>query len=163
MKKEEVAPRARREGILIQELSDEVLVYDLEDHKAHCLNKMAAMVWERCDGNMTARAIALSVGDELNTEVDERIVWHALDELGKAQLLEKRIEPPEGKARVSRRELMRRAGIAAMIAIPVVSSILAPKALASAASCGSPCSGGLFSPDCINAPGCPHCVLTRCT
>ncbi len=43
-------PRARKEGLLIQELPEEVLVFDLSTAKAHCLNHTAALVWRRCDG-----------------------------------------------------------------------------------------------------------------
>lgn len=31
-------PLARREELVVPELADEVLVYDLRQHKAHCLN-----------------------------------------------------------------------------------------------------------------------------
>jgi hypothetical protein len=31
-------PLARKEGLVIQELPDEVLVYDLDRDRAHCLN-----------------------------------------------------------------------------------------------------------------------------
>ncbi|MEW6213447.1 MAG: PqqD family protein, partial [Acidobacteriota bacterium] len=143
MKKEnQTSPRARKERILVQELSDEVLVYDLENHKAHCLNKAAAAVWEHCDGTKSINDIALAAGSDLGAETDEGMVLYALDQLGKARLLEKNFSMPDGKPKLSRRELMRKAGIAAMIAIPVVTSILAPKALASATSCGSPCTPG---------------------
>jgi hypothetical protein len=145
----QIAPKARREGILVQELSEEILVYDLENHKAHCLNKTAAIVWEHCNGKNSIRDIALALAIDLNTQADETMVWYALDQLGKSRLLEKRISQPERKPRMSRRELVKRAGIAAMIAVPVVTSILAPKALASAGSCGSICSG---TQDCLNAP-----------
>lgn len=152
---DQTAPKARKEGILIQELSDEVLVYDLESHKAHCLNKAAAAIWEHCDGTKSVQDIALAMGSDLNAQADEAVVWHALDQLGKASLLEQRIPQPDGKPRLSRRELMRKAGIAAMIAIPVVTSILAPKALAAATSCGSPCTP--LSADCVAIPNCTFC------
>jgi hypothetical protein len=43
-------PCARTEGLVVQTLADEVLVYDLERHKAHCLNHAAALIWKHCDG-----------------------------------------------------------------------------------------------------------------
>ena len=45
-----VKPLARKEGLVIQELPVEVLVYDLDRDKAHCLNETAAMVWRKCNG-----------------------------------------------------------------------------------------------------------------
>src|SRR2546423_15689116 len=46
---ERAAPRARDARLVIQELPDELLVYDLERHRAHSLNRTAALVWRHCD------------------------------------------------------------------------------------------------------------------
>ncbi len=43
-------PVARKEGLVIQEMPDEVLVYDLDTNKAHCLNQTAAFVCKSCNG-----------------------------------------------------------------------------------------------------------------
>lgn len=43
-------PVARQSGLVVQEMPEEVLVYDLETNKAHCLNQSAAFVWKSCDG-----------------------------------------------------------------------------------------------------------------
>jgi hypothetical protein len=37
---------------------DEVLIYDLKQHKAHCLNKTAALVWNHCDGETSVSEMA---------------------------------------------------------------------------------------------------------
>lgn len=158
---EQIRPNARREGVIVQELADDLLVYDLENHRAHCLNNLAAVVWKNCDGERTIGDVAGAVGKVLNQEIDEEIVLLALDQLGKAKLLEERIASRPDKLRMSRREMMRKAGIAAMIAIPAVTSILAPEALASAASCGTMCT---LDSECFGAPaGCQGCsVGGRC-
>ena len=36
-------PMRRTEGLVVKELEDEVLVYDLERHRAHCLNAPAGV------------------------------------------------------------------------------------------------------------------------
>lgn len=43
-------PKARFENLVIQMIADETLVYDLANHRAHCLNETAAFVWGRCTG-----------------------------------------------------------------------------------------------------------------
>ncbi|HEX8686306.1 MAG TPA: PqqD family protein, partial [Pyrinomonadaceae bacterium] len=43
-------PRARAEGVVVREVAEEVLVYDLDTHRAVCLNATAAAVWRLCDG-----------------------------------------------------------------------------------------------------------------
>lgn len=134
------APKARQEGLVTQQLADETLVYDQERFKAHCLNRTAALVWKHCDGKKTASAIALALEKEAGSPVAEELVWLALDQLGKSRLLTERVIPA-GVAGISRREVIRRVGIAAAVALPVVTSIVAPKA-AHAINCrtsGQPC------------------------
>lgn len=137
-------PRARTEGLVIQELPDEVLVYDRNRDKAHCLNQTAALVWKYCDGKTTVPAIAKKIEQDLNTDsVDEKLVWYALDQLGKDHLLEDNVVPASLMAGLSRREMVRVLGLAAVVAVPVVTSIVAPTP-AQAATClpsGSACTG----------------------
>lgn len=58
-------PRSREAGLVVQELHEEALVYDLERHKAHCLNQIAARVqnqptildgWRACEDRAHERA-----------------------------------------------------------------------------------------------------------
>lgn len=121
-------PRARKEGLVVKELADEVLVYDLERHKAHCLNQTAALVWNNCDGRNTVSDMVLLLQAESGQLIDEDVVWLALDQIDKARLLEERVERPSNKPKLSRRDAVRRIGIAA--AVPLVLSIVAPTALA---------------------------------
>src|SRR2546427_7946707 len=96
-------PIARRQGLVIQELPDEVLVYDLERDRAHCLNETAAFVWHRCDGRNSIAQIARTLANQLNCEVDEKIIWLALDQLGGSHLLEKRPAVPQAMKCMNRR------------------------------------------------------------
>ena len=121
---------ARNEELVIQDLPDEVLVYDLKSHKAHCLNKTAAFIWKNCDGQKTAEEIAKMMEAEWRTPVTEDAVWFALNKLSKAELLQGRIVLPEAKAGMSRRSAVRRLGFGALLTVPVVISIVAPTAMA---------------------------------
>ena len=135
-------PLARKDGLVIQELPDEVLVYDLDSDRAHCLNQTAAFVWQRCDGRNTTAQITRKLGQQFDCPVDEKIVWLALDQLGRNHLLERQPIPPPALMGMNRRAMVRSLGLAAALAIPVVTSILAPMP-AQAATClpsGSPCS-----------------------
>ena len=106
-------PLARKEGLIIQELPDEVLVYDLETDRAHCLNQTAAFVWQRCDGRTTAVEIARLLGKRAGAKIDERIVWLALDQLGENELLTRRPIAPAALTGLDRRQMMRTLGLAA--------------------------------------------------
>ena len=148
----QLIPDARRQGLLVQELSDEVLVYDRERNKAHCLNRTAALVWNRCDGTRSVEEIAFAIAEEINTPVDEDLVWLGVEQLGKANLLHQRTGMPELSSGLSRREVIRRIGLTAAIALPVVTSIVAPTA-SQAANCrtaGQSCTTG------------PQCCSTIC-
>lgn len=113
----------------------ETLVYDLERHRAHCLNRTAALVWSACDGRRDAAAIARAIASEM-PEASVELVQVTLVKLERAHLL----ADPVGA--VPRRTALRRLTLAAGL-MPVVSSILVPEA-AQAASCsqlGGCCAG----------------------
>lgn len=135
-------PQMRKQGLVIDDLPDEVLVYDLERDQAHCLNRTAALVWRCCDGSTSAPEIARRLKVELDAPFKEELVWLALDQLEKLHLLEHSISIPSQFTRLSRRQMIRNLGLAAAIAVPVVTSIVAPTAV-QAATCtlsGNPCS-----------------------
>jgi hypothetical protein len=139
---EHLIPEARKEGLVVQELSGEVLVYDRERNKAHCLNSTAALVWGYCDGKTSVAQIARAIEGEINAPVDEDVIWLGVEQLSKTHLLQESARLPEHKSGLSRREVMKRIGLAAAVALPVVTSIIAPTA-AQAANCitsGQPCS-----------------------
>jgi hypothetical protein len=146
---ERLAPEARKEGLIVHPLLDEVLVYDLDRHKAHCLNKTAALVWNRCDGKTSVAELTQKLEDEVGAPVDEQLVWLALDQLGRIRLLQQETAPAR-TAGLSRRELIKRAGIGAAIALPIVTSIIAP----TPAQAGTQCSAVVCAAGNVCPPGC---------
>ena len=134
-------PRARHDRLVVRELPDEVLVYDLESHEAHCLNSTAALVWHRCDGERTVAEIAAALEPELG-EIDEEVVWLALEELWKRDLLQ---GEPEERSGISRATLLKRVGVgAAVVSLPAIASLAAPTAAHAVTPCIPP--GGGCSP-----------------
>jgi hypothetical protein len=160
------SPKKRRQGHVIKELPDEVLVYDLDRNKAHCLNHSAAAVWERCDGRATVAEIARAVENKTGTKVGEQFVWLAIEALSRDHLLEERVDWPSAVPRISRREAVRRIGIGAAFAIPLVTSIIAPTP-AQASTCKSRCTTCSTSAECCSgvcASGVSGCTSgMRCT
>lgn len=145
-------PKARSEGLVVRELSDEVLVYDLERHEAHCLNETAAAVWKHCDGETSPSEIGFRLAREVGVPVDEDVVWLALEDLGKLQLLETPVVRSEPG--LSRAQLMRRVGVVtAAIALPAAFSLNVPSA--SAGVCQGSCTGGC-------PVSCPNCISNFC-
>ena len=116
-------PRARREGLVVDSIDNEVLVFDEAAQRMHCLNRAAALVWEYCDGTTEVAAMAARLGRDLGAEADDEVVSFALRQLADQDLLEE--APPLPSGGVTRRQLLARLGVAAVI-VPVVTSIVAP-------------------------------------
>jgi len=123
----EKMPQARRSGLIIQEVDSEILIYDQDTNKAHCLNQTAAKVWKYCDGETTLADACKALSSDLESPVEEKLVWYAVDQFSKDNLLEKEIEPPAFIiAGMNRRQMVRTLGLAAVVAVPLVTSIVAP-------------------------------------
>ena len=154
-------PKARHEQLIVKELPDELLIYDLKHDQAHCLNETAALVWKNCDGHKTIDQLRELMEDNAGSPVPEEMVWLALDQLETFRLLDEAALKPVQFAGMTRRDMVRRVGIAA-IALPVILSIVSPTAQAQAsglppgACCGSPgqCASGGCSqnPVCVGTP-----------
>ena len=142
-------PAARRDGLVVKQLAEEVLVYDTRADKAHCLNQTAAMIWEFCDGQTTVDGIVAKLRADSITSVNQNTVSLAIAQLTEINLLSGNVDLETGG--LSRRQLMRTMGVAALVAVPVITSIIAPTAahastcVASGGSCvsSSECCSGL--------------------
>src|SRR5712664_1317306 len=104
--KKNVKPTARKNDLVIQQTDNEVLVYDLNTNKASCLNETAAFVWQNCDGSNDIADIAQALGRKTNNDVNDDVVWLAIDELSKNRLLEEELASHQIFAGMSRREVI---------------------------------------------------------
>jgi Coenzyme PQQ synthesis protein D (PqqD) len=141
-------PPARSGQLVVRELPEETLVYDLERHEAHCLNNTSAFVWKHCDGQTTVEEMARLLRREFGTRVDDDVVWLALKQLRRLRLL-KEGSGAIGMMKVTRRDLVRKY-LPAALALPVILSIPAPTAAQALSRCGKagdPCDD--------NTPCCP--------
>jgi len=148
-------PLARSEDLIIEEIGDEVIVYDSNADTAHCLSPDAASVWRRCDGRTPIDGLAAQIG--LSAERVET----ALDELERCALLEE----PRAATGHTRRDLSLKLAkvTAAAAAAPLIISVAAPTpaqaatrafcAQFSSGNCGMETSGG-----CSGSVGCCCCT-----
>jgi len=132
-------PNARKADLVVQETGDEVLVYDLTTNKASCLNDTSAFVWQNCNGENSIADIATALGRKTNQAVNDDFVWLAIDQLAKNGLLEDKVSSNEIFSGMSRRDVIKKVGLGAMIALPIVSSLVAPTAASAASVCGTAC------------------------
>ena len=159
-------PAARQDDLVVEGFLDEVLVYDLQRNRAHCLNRSAALVWQNCDGRTTVAELARVLASELEIPANEAMVWMALNRLSKARLLKEPVIPPGTPPTYSRRAVMQTLGSVAKISLilPVVHSIVTPFA-AHAQTClhQSSCGGQLDCTPCHPGQGCARrCCLGSC-
>lgn len=148
-------PIARNTGLVVQEMPDEVLVYDMDTNKAHCLNETSAFVWRSCDGKNSVSDIVREFEANTGGRVTEDFVWLAIDQLQENGLLEAGIE--QRFAGQSRRDVLKKIGLASMVALPVIASLVTPQSAMAAGSCT--CGSPVICMDPSRA-GCPS--ITNC-
>src|ERR1051326_352463 len=122
---EQIFPKARVTDITVQELPDETLIYDLTCDKAHCLNSSAALIWKWADGKRSINEIVEIAQRELDQSVNEDLIMYGLSQLTDAGLMQEN-GATNSVRQISRRELIKRLGLAIVIALPLVTSIVAP-------------------------------------
>lgn len=149
-------PTARRDDLIVREFADELLIYDKSREQAHCLNRTAALIWKQCDGRTSVDEISRRLANEMQSEAapNERAVWYALKQFKRDHLLEETLEIPVGLLRsvrsgLNRRQVMRALGLTAVVAIPLVTSMIAPTA-AQAVTCRGPGAACTTSAQCCN-------------
>src|SRR5438445_2500999 len=135
--KKNVKPTARKNDLVIQQADNEVLVYDLNTNKAACLNETAAFVWQNCNGSNGIADIAQALGRKTNSEVNDDVVWLAIDELSKNRLLEEKVAAEYSFTGVSRRDVIKKIGLGTMIALPLIATLGAPQAIHANSSCAA--------------------------
>lgn len=144
-----VIPRARERGLIVRELEEETIVYDLETDRAHCLNPISAIIWKQCDGRTTVAEMVDILRETEVCSIAEDTVWRALVQLAEYELLEERVSRPTHGS-ISRREWMKRTGLTAAVALPLITSLAVPSAAMAASNCsnstgrsdGCPCTSG---------------------
>jgi hypothetical protein len=141
-------PVARQTGLVVQEMPDEVLVYDMDANKAHCLNTSAAFVWRSCDGTNSISDIMRNFESTGGGKVTEDFVWLAIDQLNENGLLEGEVAPRF--AGQSRRQVLKTIGLASVVAVPVIASLVAPQHALGNISCACTNPG-----NCLNMTSCP--------
>jgi hypothetical protein len=147
-------PLARSTDLIIEELGDEVLVYDTKIDRGHSLSPEASKVWRACNGTTSAEELSARLG------LDSETVDRALDELSSCDLLE--VSPTIMADGSTRREVslkLAKVG-AAVAAAPLIVSVVAPTpAMArSIAACARFTSGNCGGGGCLSLCGCCCCV-----
>lgn len=121
-------PLALQEGVIVQPLGNELLVYRQDRDEAHCLNSLTALIWKSSDGTRGLAELTALVRREAQADADDALVLSALECLSQAGLLREDVVTTPARGGVSRRDLLRRVCVnGGMIAASAaVISLLAP-------------------------------------
>lgn len=125
-------PRKREEGLIVHELVEETLIYDLKRHRAYCLNRMAAIIWRYCDGRTPPAQMKELLSREFGRDIEDWVLQLALLRLDRAHLLQR--DGSRGEAmNPARRQALKRVGKLAVAGslstfLPIVRAIVAPTA-----------------------------------
>lgn len=154
-------PVALQEDIVMQELENEILIYDLKTHRTFCLNQTSASVYKLCDGSKSVGEINSLINKKFNVNADEDLVWLTLKQLRQQNLIvgDKKID--DKFESMSRREVIRKIALTSVIALPLISSVVAPAAAAAASgvTCTQP-GGGTACTTVANCPSIPGVTFT---
>ena len=153
-------PPARTENIVVQNLESETLIYNLDTNKVFCLNETSALVYQACNGKTDFEDF------KNNHKLTDEVIFLALDLLKKESLLEERFVSP--LAGMKRREVIKKIGLTSVIALPIISSLMAPTSAMAAISCGGTqppghvfgCIPAQSNCDAMGAPQCQTCSAT---
>jgi hypothetical protein len=121
-------PVARAEGLLIESVGDETVIYDVDTKEAHCLKSLAAAVFMYADGSRTASDIAELAAYRMGTPVTEAEVVDAVAQLDSCALLDQ--GPLVVHNGMSRRDALKRFGVVAGVATvtPLIATVSASAA-----------------------------------
>ena len=148
-------PMSRKNDLVIQQLDGERLVYDLKANKAFCLNNTSSIVWDLCNGRRSAREIRDVISAKFKTNIDENFVSLALIQLEKDGLLETSGDSYfEG---LSRREVIRKIGFVSVVALPMITSVVAPEAIFAQSACAPGAAMGGTASTCTSDNDCSEC------
>jgi hypothetical protein len=160
-------PDRRSQGIYVEWIGEECVVYDRVSHVAHSLSAAAAQVWESCDGQRSPDQIAAEL------QLAPALVQQALAELNDCGLLDAASVEP---AQFTRRQVSKRLGIVGGMAFaaPLIYSVTVgvAGAAASTLSCSEiSCSANDSTSDaaqsdanaqCSSAPECQATSTCNC-
>jgi hypothetical protein len=116
----------RSPTVHIEEMGEEVCLYDRQRRQVHALNPTAALVWQRCDGTTSPEGLAAALQENFAVpdNAAAALVEVALWDLARAHLITLPEPARPAPPAMARRDLLRR-GVAVAL-LPVVHSIVAP-------------------------------------
>ena len=74
-------PLVRTNQLVCEDVSEECVIYDAREKRAHHLNSTLTWIWRRCDGNTNIEALAASFARAFNIKDGLSILITGLEQL----------------------------------------------------------------------------------
>lgn len=156
-----ILPQSKNTNLVIQEMNGEILIYDFSTNKVFCLNETSSQIFQSCDGKTTFDDLK----DKYNFNDD--FIFLALDELKRLNLLQSTENYQSTLAGMSRREAVKKVGLGTLLALPVITSLVAPQAIQAQSVCGFGCMDNTVCdfpcPACVGNGACSTDITINCT
>lgn len=123
-------PVAYQADLIVREVDNELLIYNLKTNKTFLLNQTCKNIYQFCDGKTSFEEL------KQKYNYSEDLVFLALDELKRNNLIKDSYR--SAFAGISRREAVKKVGLATMAVLPVITAIVAPMAISAASTCVTP-------------------------
>lgn len=150
-------PLARTDDLLVDQVESELVIYDRNERRAHCLSALAAAVFELSDGHRSMGQLTSSVGARLGEPVAESRVEEAVAELDRLGLM----VTGSADLGISRRHMIRKgAAVSTAVVGTALVTTLSFSGIAHAASCGGACANGTPGQTACRARGGTTCNCT---
>ena len=107
----------KSQSLHVENLGEELSIYDWQRLQMHSLNPTAASVFELCDGETSPEQMAAKL------DAPKELIWQSLAELEKAKLLDAETEEAFWQKDISRRQFIK---VGAGVAAAAIVSIMLP-------------------------------------
>lgn len=139
----QLRPVARHLDLVVKNLDDEIIVYDLKTNHALYLNEISGVIWKLCDGQRSVADIRHILQNEYSKKVSSDFILFAIYQLRKDNLLSDDHDIDNYLKKYWGRRAIKKFGFGLMQALPKprIKSVLAPTAIVASCLSLPPLSG----------------------
>jgi hypothetical protein len=119
-------PVVRKDQLICEDVSEECVIYDSRQKRAHHLNSTLTWIWRRCDGNTSIESLAADCERQFNITNGFHVVFTGLEQLDARYLLERPLDINDVMAAEATAVSRRAVVTGGSVLMPLVFSILAP-------------------------------------
>jgi D-alanyl-D-alanine dipeptidase len=102
-----------RDQLIVENLGNDLMIYDQKRNRAFCLHQNVTFIWQRCDRKTTVGELAAKLLHSAGATIDEKVVQFALQTLSQDGLPEPSTFEPVSPHGMTRLQVMQKIGVRA--------------------------------------------------